>query len=129
MLLTFNSNTRRVLVNISIVNDEVDENQENLFTRLRLESVDASVSVAPDNATILIVDDDGKQAVNRTSVPSVTITFLLDTVITVELENRTYTVPENVGHVQVCAVIVRGSLERTVTVSLSTEDGSATGWP
>ena len=129
MFLTFNSNTRRVLVNISIVNDEVDENQENLFTRLRLESVDASVSVAPDNATILIVDDDGKQAVNRTSVPSVTITFLLDTVITVELENRTYTVPENVGHVQVCAVIVRGSLERTVTVSLSTEDGSATGWP
>lgn len=128
MLLTFNSNTRRVLVNISIVNDEVDENQENLFTKLRLESVDASVSVAPDNATILIVDDDGKQAVNRTSVPSVTISFLLDTVITVELENRTYTVPENVGHVQVCAVIVRGSLERTVTVSLSTEDGSATGW-
>ena len=128
MLLTFNSNTRRVLVNISIVNDEVDENQENLFTRLRLESADASVSVAPDNATILIVDDDGKQAVNRTSVPSVTITFLLDTVISVELENRTYTVPENVGHVQVCAVIVRGSLERTVTVSLSTEDGSAIGW-
>ena len=128
-LLTFNSNTGRVLVNISIINDEVDENQENLFTRLRLESVDASVSVAPDEATILIVDDDGKQAVNRTSVPSVTITFLLDTVITVELENRTYTVPENEGPVEVCAVIVRGSLERTVTVSLSTEDGSAKGWP
>ena len=65
-LLTFNSNTRRVLVNISIINDEVDENQENLFTRLRLESVDASVSVAPDEATILIVDDDGKEAVNCT---------------------------------------------------------------
>lgn len=60
--------------------------------------------------------------------PSVTITFLLDTVITVELENRTYTVPENEGPVEVCAVIVRGSLERTVTVSLSTEDGSAKGW-
>ena len=53
--------------------------------------------------------------------------FLLGTVITVELENRTYTVPENEGHVEVCAVIVHGSLERTVTVALSTEDGSATG--
>ena len=47
--------------------------------------------------------------------------------ISVELENRTYTVPENEGHVEVCAVIVHGSLERTVTVALSTEDGSATG--
>ena len=68
MLLTFNSNTGRVLVNVSIINDEVDENQENLFTRLRLESVDARVSVAPDEATILIVDDDGKQPVNSTTV-------------------------------------------------------------
>ena len=77
MLLTFNSNTGRVLVNVSIINDEVDEIQENLFTRLRLESVDASVSVAPDEATILIVDDDGKQAVNSTTVHarSVSITF------------------------------------------------------
>ena len=68
MLLTFNSNTGRVLVNVSIINDDVDEIQENLFTRLRLESVDASVSVAPDEATILIVDDDGKLAVNSTTV-------------------------------------------------------------
>ena len=68
MLLTFNSNTGRVLVNVSIIDDDVDENQEDLFTRLRLESVDASVSVAPNEATILIVDDDGKQAVNSTAV-------------------------------------------------------------
>ena len=53
--------------------------------------------------------------------------FLLGTVITIELENRTYTVPENERHVEVCAVIVRGSLERTVTVTLSTKDGSAIG--
>ena len=53
--------------------------------------------------------------------------FLFGTVVTVELENRTYTVPENEGHVEVCAVIVRGSLERTVTVTLSTKDGSAIG--
>ena len=47
--------------------------------------------------------------------------------ITIEFENRTYTIPENEGPVEVCAVIVRGSLERTVTVSLSTVDDSATG--
>ena len=78
MLLTFSSNTGRVLVNVSIINDDIDENQENLFTRLSLESVDARVSVAPDEATILIVDDDGKQAVNSTTVHarSVNITFV-----------------------------------------------------
>ena len=53
--------------------------------------------------------------------------FLFGTVVTVELENRTYTVPENEGHVEVCAVIVRGSLERTVIITLSTKDGSAIG--
>jgi len=47
--------------------------------------------------------------------------------ITIEFENRTYTIPENEGPVEVCAVIVRGSLERTVTVSLTTVDDSATG--
>ena len=47
--------------------------------------------------------------------------------ITIEFENMTYTIPENEGPVEVCAVIVRGSLERTITISLSTQDDSATG--
>ena len=38
-----------------------------------------------------------------------------------------YTVSENEVSVEVCAVITRGSLERTVTVFLFTDDGSAIG--
>ena len=38
-----------------------------------------------------------------------------------------YTVSESEGSVEVCAVITRGPLVRTVTVSLSTDDSSAIG--
>lgn len=62
VLLTFNASTERIPVQILIVNDDIDENSENLLSRLRLESVDASVSVTPDEATILILDDDGEYA-------------------------------------------------------------------
>lgn len=62
MLLTFNASMERIPVEILIVNDDIDENSENVFSRLRLESLDASVDVTPDEATILILDDDGKDA-------------------------------------------------------------------
>jgi len=62
MLLTFNASMERIPVEILIVNDDIDENSENLFSRLRLESLDANVDVIPDEATILILDDDGKYA-------------------------------------------------------------------
>ena len=38
-----------------------------------------------------------------------------------------YTVPEEGGFVEVCAVVLDGSLERTVSITLQTFTGSAAG--
>ena len=38
-----------------------------------------------------------------------------------------YTVPEEGGFVEVCAVVLDGSLERTVSITLQTFPGSAAG--
>ena len=42
------------------------------------------------------------------------------------MEILTYNVDEGDGTVQVCAILVSGTLERTVTFTLSTQDSSAT---
>ena len=47
--------------------------------------------------------------------------------VTIGLEEPTYTVNEGDGTIEVCAVLTSGTLDRTVTVTLSTSDGSATG--
>jgi hypothetical protein len=47
--------------------------------------------------------------------------------VTIGLERPTYSVDEEDGTVEVCAVLLSGSLERTVSVTLSTSDGSAIG--
>ena len=46
--------------------------------------------------------------------------------MTIRLEQPDYTVNEGSGSVMVCAAIVSGTLERTLTFSLTTQDDSAT---
>ena len=48
-------------------------------------------------------------------------------VVTIGLEETMYTVNEDGGSVEVCAVIVDGTLERDAVVVLSTSEGTATG--
>ena len=52
----------------------------------------------------------------------------VSTGVTIGLEMPNYTVPEDEGFVEVCAVVSDGSLERTVSITLETFAGSATGW-
>ena len=47
--------------------------------------------------------------------------------VTIGLEMPDYTVPEEGGFVEVCAVVLDGSLERTVSITLQTFPGSAAG--
>ena len=47
--------------------------------------------------------------------------------VTIGLERPTYSVDEEDGVIEVCAVLLAGSLERTVSVTFSTSDGSAIG--
>ena len=46
--------------------------------------------------------------------------------VTIGIELPDYTVNEGNGIIEVCAVIVSGTLERTLTFTLSTQDGTAT---
>ena len=48
--------------------------------------------------------------------------------VTIGLEMPNYTIPEEGGFVEVCAVVTDGTLERTVNITLETLPGSATGW-
>lgn len=65
--LTFDATNTRTTVPITIVNDEVDENEENFISRLSLEPVvgdPPNVQLQPDQATLLIGDDDGQLIMN-----------------------------------------------------------------
>ena len=48
--------------------------------------------------------------------------------VTIGFEIPNYTVPEDGRFVEVCAVVSDGTLERTVSITLETLTGSATGW-
>ena len=47
--------------------------------------------------------------------------------MTIDLEDPSYSVNEENGTIEVCAVITSGSLERSVVVTIATAEGTATG--
>ena len=47
--------------------------------------------------------------------------------VVIEFEQPEYSVVENNGSVEVCAVIVEGGLERNITVTIFTRNGMAIG--
>ncbi len=47
--------------------------------------------------------------------------------VTIGLERTAYSVSEDDGQVKVCAVLLSGILERTVSVTLTSVNGSASG--
>ena len=60
--LTFGSEMTRLVIPVRIVNDGVDEEDEQLVSRLQLEPVEGdtpNVQVQPNEATLIILDDDG----------------------------------------------------------------------
>ena len=63
MTLTFDSSSSRLVIPVRIVNDAIDEDDEQLISRLELEPVEGdlpNVQVDPAQATLTIVDDDGE---------------------------------------------------------------------
>ena len=64
MTLTFDSATSRLVIPVRIVNDAIDEEDEELISRLQLEPVEEgslpNVQINPDQTTLIIEDDDGK---------------------------------------------------------------------
>ena len=63
MTLTFDSASSRLVIPVRIVNDAIDEDDEQLISRLELEPVEGdlpNVQVDPAQTTLTIVDDDGE---------------------------------------------------------------------
>ena len=62
--LTFDSDTVRIVIPVRIVNDEIDEEDEQLLSRLQLEPVEGdlpNIQVDPSQASLTIEDDDSKK--------------------------------------------------------------------
>ena len=60
--LTFGNERSRLVIPVRIINDGVDEEDEQLLSRLQLEPVEGgspNVQVQPNEATLIILDDDG----------------------------------------------------------------------
>lgn len=92
----------RRCINVTIIDDLLLENDES-FTLL-LTSADSAVSVSQNMTTVTILDDDS---------------------VTLALQPVQLTIEENTQLVQI-TVILRGSLEREVSLMLESKDGTAT---
>ena len=128
--LMFDSERSSLVVPVRIINDGVDEENEQLLSRLQLEPVEGdspNVQVLPNQATLTILDDDGKiSSFLNNGIFMLYLLYYLISGISIGFELPRYTVNEGDGSIEVCAVLTSGSLERTVIFTLSTGDDSAT---
>jgi hypothetical protein len=90
----------RLCINVTIIDDLLLENNEN-FTLL-LTSTDSAVSVKLNMTTVTILDDDS---------------------VTLALQPMKFTIAESSQQVQI-TVLLRGSLEREVSLMLESDDGT-----
>ena len=60
--ITLSPGVPSVNISVKVMDDKIDENRESLLARLRLEPADEdqNVQIQPDEATLLITDDDGR---------------------------------------------------------------------
>ena len=102
--LVFSETIDTVCIDISITADQITENTESFAAGLSTD--DSSVTLSPQMASVDILDQDA---------------------VTITLSVTKQVVNESVGSVEVCAKVEKGGLETTVFVTLSSEDGTATG--
>ena len=62
MTITFDPDNTRILVTVPVLEDDIDEEDEDILARLGLEpgGGDQNVQISPDEATLVISDDDGE---------------------------------------------------------------------
>ena len=110
---------------MDITNDEIVENDETFFVQLG--SSDDAINISVSSATVTITDDDCEYCHQDVTAACVMLNVLfLSTVVTVRLENTSYSTSEEFGTVTVCAVL-EGSTERNLQVTLSTMSNTASG--
>ncbi|ORU95142.1 MAG: hypothetical protein A6F71_10890 [Cycloclasticus sp. symbiont of Poecilosclerida sp. M] len=60
--LTFSPATTTAVISVPLLNDDIDEEDEDINARLELEPEDGqqNVQIDPDEAKLIIIDDDGE---------------------------------------------------------------------
>ena len=122
-LLSFAECQMRSCVNVSIVEDTVLENVESFVVTLeRVPELDSRITLDPVEGFVEITDNDGMY--NKTET---LLHMCPSSEAMVGLESTLYTVSEDEGLVEVCAVVYSPSGDCPITypfnVVLSTEDG------
>ena len=125
----FGPSSRKQCVLIPVLNDMVPEVPEHFSVVLSMTAPLAGVILTPDNATVVINDDDGECS-DRLMVKCyqnlMCKLLLLTVLVIVGFERETYSISEGNGSVEVC-VKVSGVLQSSLRVSLTTVDGNAIG--
>ena len=62
MTLTFSPDTTTTVITVPLLNDDIDEEDEDIIVRLELvpEDDQQNVQINPDEAKLVIIDDDGE---------------------------------------------------------------------
>lgn len=110
--------------NISTLPDLVVEENETFV--LQLSTNDASVEFLPQNAIVIIIDNDGKTTIIHIGNTAPVILILVPAVISFSGQTPSLTLEEgNSG--EICIGVLDGATERDVELIATTQDGSAIG--
>ena len=123
--LTFSNERVSHVISVKIEDDEIDEENEYLLAVIQFESELLGVQLASNYTILTIEDNDSKTSLVVRVLNLQLIFFIIIIGITIGIEFTNYTVNERDSRVQVC-VTLNGILERTVYLSLTTADNSAT---
>ena len=122
--LIFGPSSRKQCAMIPVLNDTVPEVPEHFSVVLSMTTPLAGVILTPDNATVVISDDDGECSDRWLAKCWMLYTFL--STVVVGFDHEIYSTSEGNGSVEVC-VQVSGILQSSVHLSLTTVDGNAIG--
>lgn len=113
-------------VDIQIVNDNTVENRE-AFS-IAINTAEERVTLEPISAGIFIVDNDCKHHLNS-SRSVYLILFFIHIVVTVSFKGDEVIqfVNEELSSTQVCLILSHTELQREITVTVATEEGTASG--
>ncbi len=122
--LVFSETVSRVCRNVSTEEDDILEEDEQFL--LDLTTSDPSVQLNPNVATVTITDDGVAYSFSLVPLKALTRAFYFIAGVTIGLEETSFTVDEG-ELVEVCAILISGTLEKEVAVTLQTSDGTAIG--
>ena len=105
----------------------VPEDPEHFSVMLSMTTPLAGVILTPDNATVVINDDDGKCSDSWKNIVKTWYHVIILNAVILGFERESYSISEGNGSVEVCIQVKTGVLQSLLHLSLITVDGIARG--